>query len=47
MWQGLLSSQSPDQARLFVEAFEQQLRDVVFFGTSSKSREETEKFQRK
>ena len=39
-------SPSPEQARPYVEASERKLQDVRFFGTSSKSREEIEKFQR-
>ena len=46
MWQVLWLSPSPEQARPFVEASERKLRDVGFFGTSSNSREEIEKFQR-
>ena len=46
MWQVLWSSPSPEQARPYVEAFEGKLRGVGFFETSSKSREEIEKFQR-
>ena len=39
-------SPSPEQARPYVEASERKLRDVGFFGTSSKSKEEIKKFQR-
>ena len=46
MWQVLWLSPSPEQARPYVEASELQLQDVGFLGTSSKSREEIEKFQR-
>ena len=46
MWQVLWLSPSPEQARPYVEASERKLRDVGFFGTSSKSRKEIEKFQR-
>ena len=46
MWQVLWLSPSPEQARPYVEASEQKLRDFGFFGTSSKSRKEIEKFQR-
>ena len=46
MWQVLWLSPSLEQARPHVEASERKLRDVGFFGTSSKSREEIEKFQR-
>ena len=45
-WQVLWLSTSPKQARPYVEASERKLQDVGFFGTSSKSREEIEKFQR-
>ena len=46
MWQVLWLSPSPEQARPYVEASERKLQDVGFFGTSSKSRAEIEKFQR-
>ena len=46
MRQFLWLSPSPEQARPHVEASERKLRDVGFFLTSSKSREEIEKFQR-
>ena len=46
MWQVLWLSPSPEQARPYAEASERKLRDVGFLGTSSKSREESEKFQR-
>ena len=46
MWQVLWLSPSPQQARPYAEASERKLRDVGFFGTSYKSREEIEKFQR-
>ena len=46
MWQVLWLSPSPEQARPYVEASERKLRDVGFFETSSKSREEIEKLQR-
>ena len=46
MWQVLWLSPSPEQARPYVEASERKLRDVGFFGTSSKSRKEIEKFER-
>ena len=47
MWQVLRSSPSLEQARPYVEASERKLRDVGFFGTSFKSKEEIKKFQRK
>ena len=46
MSQVLWLSPSPEQARRYVEASERKLLDVSFFGTSSKSREKIEKFQR-
>ena len=45
MWQVLWLSPSPEQARPYAEASERKLQDVDFFGTSSKSRKEIEKFQ--
>ena len=45
MWQVLWLSASPEQARPHAEASEQKLRDVGFFGTSAKSKEEIEKLQ--
>ena len=46
MWQALWLSPSPEWARPYVEDSERKLRDVGVFGTSFKSREEIEKFQR-
>ena len=46
MWQVIWLSPSPEKARPYVEVSERKLRDIGFFGTSSKSREEIEKFQR-
>ena len=42
----VILSPSPEQARPYVEASERKLEEVGFFGTSSKSRKEIEKFQR-
>ena len=44
MWQVLWLSPSPEKARPYVEASERKLRDVGFFGTSSKAREEIKTF---
>ena len=46
MWQVLWLSPSSERTRLYVETSERKLRDVGFFGTSSKSKEEIKKFQR-
>ena len=46
MWQVLRLSPSLERARPYVEASERKLRDVGFFGTSSKSKEEIKQFQR-
>ena len=46
MWQVLWLSPSPEQARPYAEASERKLRDVGFFGTYSRSKEEIKKFQR-
>ena len=46
MWQVLRLSPSPERARPYVETSQRKLRDVVFFGTSSKSNKGNKKFQR-
>ena len=46
MWQVLRLSPLPERARPQVETSKRNLRDVGFFGTSSKSKEEIKKFQR-
>ena len=46
MWQVLWLSPSSERTRPCVETSERKLRDVGFFGTSSKSKEEINKFQR-
>ena len=46
MWQVERLSPSLEQARPYVEASERKLREVGFLGTSSKSKEEIQKFQR-
>ena len=46
MWQVLWLSPSSERTRPYVENSERKLRDVGFFGTSSKSKEEIKKFQR-
>ena len=46
MWQVLWLSTSPERTRPYVEASERKFRDVGFFGTSSKSKEEIKKSQR-
>ena len=45
MWQVLWLSPSPERTRSYVEISERKLRDVGFFGTSSKSKDEIKKFQ--
>ena len=45
IWQGVPFN-FVQGCRAYVEASERKLRDVGFFGTSSKSREEIEKFER-
>ena len=45
MWQVLRLCPSLERARPYFEASERKLRDVRFFGTSSKSKEEIKKFQ--
>ena len=46
MWQVLWLSPLSERTRPYVEASERKLRDVGFFGTSSKSKEEIKNFQR-
>ena len=46
MWQVLWLSPSPERIRPYVEASERKLRDVGFFGTGCKSKEEIKKSQR-
>ena len=46
MWHVLWLSPSSERTRPYVETSERKLRDVGFFGTSSKSKEEIKKFQR-
>ena len=45
MWQVLLLSPSPERARPYAEVSERKLSEIGIFGTSSKSREDIEKFQ--
>ena len=46
IWQVLRLSPSPERARSYVETSERKFRDVGFFGTRAKSKEEIKKFQR-
>ena len=46
VWQVQRLSPSSEQARSYVEGSKRKLRDVSFFGTSSKSKKEIKKFQR-